>query len=430
MSNFVTTIGVTGVVFLTMITTSFAQSIERVRFGVHPNMTRVVLDTNGDSSSIAYHVSPPNKSNTLLIAFPKEVSWNAPNSFSTLIGAVNGYQFKAHSKSGALEITTNIPVKIKRSFTLPRSGKNNARIIFDLIKDLAPKENIKLPPQELRTLQPQSLRPTASLTEPVPLAQPMQMPREPWLKNWLSKAIPRENSQVFQPTDTLPLAERIQRKDTTFGLPTYLLSPAPIATPLEMAEFNNHRMPVVSDSLGPKYQLPQSAQLDPLQKQAQTKEVTKGTYIGTGFGISFIDQNISSDSDAAKISGSPKYFKIFAGHRFNRFYSAELFYSDLGKSSSTSNGLQRSEIELSAAGAAFQLGYPILEQLVPFMKVGVVALNQDATISGEGFGKWLPRSYLGLGIDCWLTPNIGIRSEYENYALNNSSVSAALVYKF
>jgi hypothetical protein len=430
MGKFFTTMTVVSIVLVTMVTASLAQSIERVRFGVHPNMTRVVLDVNGDAAKIAYHVAPADQSNALHISFPKEVSWNAPNSLSNSKGAINGYQFKVGSNSGALAISTNTPVKIKSSFILPKSGKNSARIVFDLVKDLSPKKSVKSAAQRISAPPPQPLKPMASPAEPVQLAQATPMPREPWLKNWLSTPTPGKASPVKQPTYVARPTQRRQRTNPAYGLRPYSPTPAPVATAPTPAGFNNQSMPVVSDSLGPRYQLPQSAQLDPLQKQAQTTEITKGTYIGGGLGISFIDQNISSGSDSAEIDGSPTYFKVFAGHRFNRFYSAELFYSNLGKSSSTSIQLQSAEVELSAAGAAFQLGYPILEQLVPFAKVGIVALHEDAKIGGDDVGSWLPRSYLGLGIDYWLTPHIGIRGEYENFALDNDTISGSLLYKF
>ena len=430
MGNFFTTIVVICIAFVTMINASLAQSIERIRFGVHPNMTRVVLDINGEASSVAYHVAPSNQSNALLIAFPKEVSWNAPNSMNKFKGAVNGYQFKARTNSGALVISTNTRVKIKRSFTLSKSGKNSARIIFDLVKDLSLKENIKGLPQKNSTLRPQPLKPMGLPSELVQAAQLRPMLREPWLTKWLSTNTAGKASPVRQPAKIARPDKQHQQTGQVPHLPSYFPSPASIDEPLTPTGFNNQRMPVVSNSLGTSYQLPQSAQLDPIQKQAQTRKITEGTYVGTGIGMSFLDQNISSDLDSAKIDGSPRYFKVFAGHRFSRLYSAELFYSNLGKSSSTSNGLKRSEVEVSNVGAAFQFGYPILERLVPFAKVGVVALNKDAKIGSDDVSNWLPRSYLGLGIDCWLTPHIGIRSEYENYAVDNSSVSAAIIYKF
>jgi len=433
MGKFFTTIAGVGIVLTTMITAPLAQSIERVRFGVNPNMTRVVLDINGDAANIAYHVAPANQSNALLISFPKEVSWNAPNSLRKSKGAVNGYQFKAGSNSGALAISTKTPVRIKRSFTLPKSGKSSARIVFDLVKDLSPKKTIQAASQRISAPPPQPLKPMASPAKPVQLAQAAPMPQEPWLKDWLSTRTPGKRASLdkqpaYVATPPAQQPQRLQRSQPAYGF-IRPYSPAR-AVPPTPAGFSNQRMPVVSDSLEPRYQLPQSAQLDPLQKQAQTTEITKGTYIGAGFGFSFIDQNISSGTDSAEIDNSQKYFKVFAGHRFNRFISAELFYSNLGKSTSTSNSQQSAEVELSAAGAAFQLGYPILEQLVPFAKVGFVALHEDAKIGGDDVGGWLPRSYLGLGIDYWLTPHIGIRGEYENYSLDNDTVSGALIYKF
>ena len=38
--------------------------------------------------------------------------------------------------------------------------------------------------------------------------------------------------------------------------------------------------------------------------------------------------------------------------------------------------------------------------------------------------------YLATGIDFWFTPKVGFRGEVENFALDITSVSGALMYKF
>lgn len=417
MGKIFTTIAIVGMVFGATITASFAQTVERIRVGIHADMTRIVLDVRGDAD-LAYDVAGTGQGKVLLIAFPK-VSWNAPKVLRTPKGVVSGYQFRPHSNGGALAITTTKPIKIKRSFSLPHSGKRGARIVFDLVDQPAASGFIRAAAQRISVTQQE---------KPAQLAQAAPLPRETWLKNWLSapvpgKALPHASPQgqsTFSAPLTPPQAPQVS--------PSYTRQPYSPTTHVPIG-VKDQRMPQVPNSLALSYELPPAARLDPLQKKAQSIN-TNGPYMGVNFGGSFLDHKVSSATDSADIESNQTYFKIFGGYRYTRYYSLEVFYGDLGESTDTSLALEQAESGISGGGVAFQVGYPILEQLVPFAKAGVIARHADSKIGGEDQGGWSPRSYFGAGVDYWVTPHIGIRGEYENYALTNDAISAAMMYKF
>jgi hypothetical protein len=431
MGKILRTIGVVCMLLGATITASFAQSLERIRVGIHTNMTQIVLDVRGDAD-LAYEVAGTGQGKALLIAFPK-VSWNAPKILNAPKGVVSGYRFKAHSDGGALAITTSKPIKIKRSLTLPASGRRGARIVFDLVDGLAMPA---FSPVATQHISP-AMRPTPKrmiAAQPTQLTQAAVVPQEPWLKNWLSAPVPGKGSSGAlsgkQGTFRTPQAPHIPQAKPTYSTPYSrpYSQPTPTAAPMPIGATAQGR-PQVPDSLAPKYQLPLAAKLDPLQHNAQSAKI-RGPFIGVNFGASFLDHKINSATDTAAIEANRAYFKVFGGYRYTRFYSLEFFYGDLGGDTGTSVANDDAEADISAGGVAFKVGYPILEQMVPFAKVGVVAFHADSKIGGEDEGGWSTRSYFGAGIDFWFTPNIGIRGEYENYALNNDTVSAGMMYKF
>ena len=427
MGKIIRTIGIVCMLLGTTITASLAQSVEQIRVGVHSAMTRIVLDVQGDAD-LAYDVAGTGQGKALLIAFPK-VSWNAPKTLNSPKGVVSGYQFKAHSGGGALAITTTKPIKIKRSFTLPASGRRGPRIVFDLVDAPAGPGFSRATTQRISA--PLGHTPKRMVSaKPAQIAQAIVLPQEPWLKDWLSAPVPGKGSSGRSSGghDTLqnqqaPLSPQIRPSYS----PPYT-SPGPAMAPMPIGA-TDHGLPQVPGSLAPKYQLPPSARLDPIQKKTQEFD-TQGAYIGVNFGGSFLDVTVRNSFGTADIESTQTYFKLFSGYRFTRIFSMEVFYADLGSSTKSTDSTLNAEVSLSGPGFAVQAGYPIVEWFVPFAKLGLIYLNIDGKFDNEDAGGHSGKSYFAAGLDFWLTPNIAVRGEYENYALTNDAISAGIIYKF
>jgi len=342
---------------------------------------------------------------------------------------VSGYRFKAHAGGGALAISTTRSIKIRRSFVLPASGRRNARIVFDLVDGPAMPELHRVATQRISaplSKTPNRMEPA----EPAQVAQAIVLPQEPWLKNWLSAPVPGKGSsapssggQNELQNQQAPLRPQIK---PSYSIP---YTPAtPRVTPMPIGA-TDQVIPQVPGSLAPKYQLPPSARLDPVQKKTQEFD-TQGGYMGVNFGGSFLDVTISNTEGTAEIESTQTYFKLFGGYRFTRIFSMEVFYANLGKSTQTTDTNLSAEASLSGPGFALQAGYPIVEWFIPFAKVGFIYLDIDGKINEANVGGHNGKSYFGAGIDFWLMPNIAIRGEYENYGLNSDAISAGMIYKF
>ena len=427
MGKMLKTIGIACILLCTTITASLAQSVERLRVGIHTTMTRIVLDVRGEAD-LAYEVAGTGQGKALLIAFPK-VSWNAAKTLNTPKGVVSGYRFKAHAGGGALAISTTKPIKIKRSFILPASGRRGARIVFDLVDGPAMPELHRVATQRISAplvKTPKRMVPA----EPAQVAQAIVLPQEPWLKTWLSAPVPGKGSSAPSSgghnalqNQQAPLNPQIKPSYRTPYTP-----PVPPAAPMPIGA-TDQVIPQVPNSLAPKYQLPRSARLDPIQQKTQEFD-TQGGYMGVNFGGSFLDVTVSNNEGTAEIESTQTYFKLFGGYRFTRIFSMEVFYADLGKSSQKTDTNLPAEASLSGPGFAVQAGYPIVEWFIPFAKVGFIYLDIDGKINEANVGGHSGKSYFGAGIDFWLMPNIAIRGEYENYGLNTDTISAGMIYKF
>jgi OOP family OmpA-OmpF porin len=183
----------------------------------------------------------------------------------------------------------------------------------------------------------------------------------------------------------------------------------------------------------------------------------QGFYLGAGAGGSFvsIDDNAIQITGAATTSTSKSEndfaYKFFAGYQFNRNFAIEGGYINFGKFSITKNtnaGSVTGDIKvdgwvLDAVGIL-----PLTNQFALFGKVGAIAATTktSATASGNllivGNSNEKDNSVnftAGFGAQFDLTPNLGLRAEYEFYSQvggDNTSkgdinyLGASLLYKF
>lgn len=108
---------------------SGAPSVSGVRFGRHPDKTRVVIDLNG-RAEFSYKID---KSGTMIMVDLPRVNWLAAPSSRRGMGSVMGYYFdKGENGAGRFGIATSVPVKVTSAFSLPPNGARGYRIVLDL----------------------------------------------------------------------------------------------------------------------------------------------------------------------------------------------------------------------------------------------------------------------------------------------------------
>ena len=109
-----------------------AVTIYDIRFGEHPNKTRVVLDLD---ESIQYQAKISELGNALIVDLhntqtDKEFSGN-----QSVRGVISGFNFKPMPQSGGqLTFKTHGPISIKKAFLLSPSRSGGHRLVIDLVE--------------------------------------------------------------------------------------------------------------------------------------------------------------------------------------------------------------------------------------------------------------------------------------------------------
>lgn len=123
------------IAILNIATPAHALSVDAVRFGKHPDKTRIVIDLDQSSDFKAFVLSNPNR---LVIDLPA-YSWNAGHVTKPKGANVTDLRTGALNQSvSRLVVDVNSPIAIKSAFTLPSSGKNKFRLVIDFQKTSAP----------------------------------------------------------------------------------------------------------------------------------------------------------------------------------------------------------------------------------------------------------------------------------------------------
>lgn len=149
-----------------------------------------------------------------------------------------------------------------------------------------------------------------------------------------------------------------------------------------------------------------------------------GTYVGGGGGKSQIQEPDGGDKSGGKTSG-----KAFLGYEFNKTFSLEAGYVDLGKH------------DIGGGGTVHERG-PFIEALLrfaaskstsPFLKGGLHHLKvttrpPDAETQEQGYAPaW------GAGINFTIAKHVGLRFEWERFKLeqhDSDSVSVNIVHYY
>ena len=104
--------------------------IEKIRFGEHPNQTRIVLDISAPATFSSFQLKAPHR----VVVDIQNAIWNLNKSRRTPgDGLVIDYRTGAFRPDVArLVLQTAGPARILRSFTLPPDGKDGHRIVIDI----------------------------------------------------------------------------------------------------------------------------------------------------------------------------------------------------------------------------------------------------------------------------------------------------------
>jgi len=133
-----------------------------VRFGEHPDKTRVVLDL---SESVSYEVFTLAQPYRVVIDLPA-VTWQAPDGRAAGRGVVDHYRF-AQFKPGTSRVVFDVtgPVGIKNAFLLPPSGNDSHRLVVDLER---------LGAEEFAARSASGGAPVSESVKPAPLIEPKE----------------------------------------------------------------------------------------------------------------------------------------------------------------------------------------------------------------------------------------------------------------
>lgn len=111
---------------------TFALDIQKIRFGVHSDKTRMVIELDKETKFRTFILPPTeNKSYRLVVDLP-DFDWHAgsvkPPAKTTVLDIRSG---KLGSNTKRLVIDLEKPAKLLKAFILPASGKNANRLVVD-----------------------------------------------------------------------------------------------------------------------------------------------------------------------------------------------------------------------------------------------------------------------------------------------------------
>lgn len=122
--------------------------------------------------------------------------------------------------------------------------------------------------------------------------------------------------------------------------------------------------------------------------------------------------------------------KLFGGYRYNRHFSIEGTYYDLGEFTQGTN-----QLALDGFGISINGYLPLADKLSLLGKVGLHAW--DADVRGPIASRLSDSSdtdtFVGVGVEYRLSDRLDFRAEYERYNVDNfdvDAVSAGVSFRF
>ena len=159
----------------------------------------------------------------------------------------------------------------------------------------------------------------------------------------------------------------------------------------------------------------------PVSLAAEQTNAEAGIYIGAGIGYYRInDDDFLDENDRMKDNRTA--WRVYGGFDAGRIFAVEGAYTDFG---SSSDGLAKTE--LSGVSAAVLIGIPLFEYIAPYGKVGMLYWDRERSFGSLSSSDDGTDLFYGLGLRFGLTPNAGMRLEYERYAIDNTDLDMASV---
>jgi OOP family OmpA-OmpF porin len=154
------------------------------------------------------------------------------------------------------------------------------------------------------------------------------------------------------------------------------------------------------------------------QMRSDTGPSASGPYLGAGIGRAKARDACEGVAGTFSCDDKDTAWRIFGGYQLNRYFAAELGYTDLGTSSASGPGASASidakAWELSGLGMI-----PIVGGLSAYGKLGVYYgdVKSSATLGAASTSTSDNNTDLtfGLGAQYDFTRNLGLRAEWQRY---------------
>lgn len=168
----------------------------------------------------------------------------------------------------------------------------------------------------------------------------------------------------------------------------------------------------------------------PIYADTSVDDTVDPYYIGFGAGTSFLQAD--ADSATLKLNNDSDFaYKVFAGYQFDKHWSGEIFWAELGDSEistrATGDVVGLAEYQSFGVGGLYQ--YPIDESWKVFATAGVGTLNNNFQYinidqSNDSF------VYTGVGVTWSMAKTWDLRAEYDFYNSNAQFLSLNIVTRF
>jgi OOP family OmpA-OmpF porin len=173
---------------------------------------------------------------------------------------------------------------------------------------------------------------------------------------------------------------------------------------------------------------------------AVAQQSDAGWYIGGAYGMSSFSVDTTGITNPV-VDDSDSGFKIYGGFQFNKYFGAEIGYTDFGKAG-VSGSVLGVPFTANAGVTAYTFAgvgtLPLNESFALSGKVGLANWKVDASASALGASAGVSDSgtdaFFGIGARYNLNKNWGLVLEYEQYSAGDwgdaTFTSLGVRYKF
>ncbi|WP_296055564.1 outer membrane beta-barrel protein [uncultured Amphritea sp.] len=152
----------------------------------------------------------------------------------------------------------------------------------------------------------------------------------------------------------------------------------------------------------------------------------EGGYFGASYGrteVQFTGEEKAAFNDLgySRIDEVDQGFKVFGGYRFNKNFSLEGFYADLGDAE-VSNGTVNIKAATDGYGLSAVGLYPVTDQIDLFAKLGMFHWSVDATSNVDiSLGDDGTDATYGIGA-AYNMETVSLRAEFERFDIGGDDI--------